>query len=191
MNKDKTNKKGTKIFTVEQNHELSGCALSCSIIEDYAERIAYLENLVKKYKFDHLTGLMLKADFTEKFDRVFEEYRFADLNFTLAIIDVVGLHNVNMTKGVHAGDELILGVVERLKEKFGFHQIFRIGGDEFAVIVRDSVMSNKEVNEKLAKIDNSKFVARVSSQYTSPKHMIKSVDKELSKLKLKSRERRL
>ena len=187
----KTKAKKIKFFDDNNEFEVKGCEHTCEIINEYVERISYLENLVKKYKFDHLTGLMLKADFSEMFDRVFEEYRFAELNFTLAIVDIVGLHNVNMTKGVHAGDELILGVVEKLKEQFNFHQIYRIGGDEFAIIVRESELSNKEINEKLSTIDNIKYVANSSNQYTSPKHMIKSIDKELSNLKLKSREKRL
>ena len=179
------------ICNFENEQDLVECTASCTIINQYIERITYLENLVKKYKFDHLTGLMMRQDFNDSFDRIFEESRFSDHNFTLAILDIIGLHNINLTKGMHAGDELILGVVNQLKEKFDFHQIFRIGGDEFAIIVRDTTMTTDEVNEKLSSIDNIKYIAKSSEFFSSPKHMIKSIDKELSKLKLKSREKRL
>ena len=138
------------IHNFENKQDLDNCVVSCAIIDQYIERIAYLENLVKKYKCDHLTGLMMRQDFNDSFNKIFEESRFSDYNFSLAILDIIGLHNINLIKGMHAGDELILEVVNQLKEKFDFHQIFRIGGDEFAILVRDTIMTTDEVNEKLS-----------------------------------------
>ena len=158
-------------------------ASACEPVGYYVERIAYLEALVKKYKFDYLTGLMGKQDFTDKFDRVFEEYQFADVGFYMAIIDIDGLHNVNRKQGYHAGDKLIKSVSNQLKDLFAFHQIYRISGDEFIAISRTSTMTEAQFREKLETLDNATYHADCADGYTSPKHMFKAVDKLLSEKK--------
>jgi len=196
-------KEKTKVFSVEQpkieHHKaidiFDDCesAHTCNIVGYYVERIAYLENLVKKYKFDHLTDLMMKADFEDKFDRVFEEYQFANMPFNIAIIDINGLHNTNRLKGYHVGDQLIRKCAAQLQDKFDFHQIFRISGDEFVVIVRESTLKKDEFENRLNSLTDVTFIIDSSVDYTSPKHMFKAMDKQLSSKKTdcKKREERL
>ena len=181
-----------KVFSKEYNSDHKGVletfadcetAHTCNTVGYYVERIAYLENLVKKYKFDHLTGLMMKADFEDKFDRVFEEYQFADMPFHMAIIDIDGLHNTNRQKGYHAGDQLIRNVAHQLQEKFSFNQIYRISGDEFVAITRDSVMNYETFIEKVESLNNVSFYSDKSNGYTSPSHMFKAMDAKLSEKK--------
>jgi len=184
MSKDKKD----KIIFTDKNANLeldTNCnnPSSCPAMEYYAERVAYLEGLVKKYKFDYLTGLMGKQDFLEKFDRVFEEYHFAGTPFTLIIADIDGLHNVNRTHGYAAGDSYIKKVGYQLTDVFSFHQLFRISGDEFCVIARESVVEHNEMIKKMDTIDNVTFIATASSGYTNPKQMFKETDKRLTTLK--------
>lgn len=47
--------------------------------DHYKDRLTYLEELVRKYKFDYLTGLMGKRDFMDKSNILFEEFRFANI----------------------------------------------------------------------------------------------------------------
>lgn len=157
-------------------------------LEYMSERIEYLEKLVKKYKFDYLTGLMGKLDFNEKFYRLFEECMFSNINFTLVICDIDGLHNVNRTKGYAEGDVLIKKVADDLKEKFQFHQIYRISGDEFCVIVRESSESYDEVVNKISTIEDITFFAEKSKGFKNPIKMFKETDKKLS---IKKKERKL
>lgn len=164
---------------------------SCEHTGYYIERIAYLETLVKKYKFDALTGLMMKHDFTDAFDRLFEEYRFANLDFCMAIIDVNGLHNINRINGYAAGDKILKEVADALLEHFHFDQIFRISGDEFVVLIRRYVFDKTEFKDKLQKIPHVTFVAESSEGYTSPKHMFKSVDRKLALMKQNKCENRV
>lgn len=159
----------------------------CSAMEYYAERIAYLEGLVKKYKFDYLTGLMGKQDFVDKFDRVFEEYSFADTPFTLIIADIDGLHNINRLHGMKTGDKYITSVGVQLKEAFDFHQIFRISGDEFCVLARDCVVPHNDMITRMETIDNISFIATKSNGYTNPKQMFKETDARLTKLKAQNK----
>jgi len=164
-----------------QNYE------SCQSIQMLLERVSYLEQLVRKYKFDALTGLMTKQDFNEEFDRMFEEYLFMDSNFYLAIIDINELHNINREKGYLEGDKLIKKVADALRDLFPIHNIFRISGDEFVVIIRESAIKEKELKERLKKIPNSTFAYSKSNDYQNPSQMFKDVDKKLSKIKSKSK----
>lgn len=48
--------------------------------------------------------------------------------------DITGLKQVNDRKGHAAGDKLITDACECLKETFGGHGLFRIGGDELLAV---------------------------------------------------------
>jgi len=186
----KTQKKDKIIFS-SKDGEVSldtpcGQPQSCEAIGFYLERITYLERLVKKYKFDSMTGLMGKQDFNDKLDRVFEEHEFTDAQFTFVLIDINNLHNINKIEGMEAGDNLIISVAEQLRKKFSIDQVYRIGGDEFAIIVRDTVKSFKQVKEDLSSLQGASFIAERSKGYIHPRQLIKTVDKKLTKLKAKN-----
>ena len=56
----------------------------------------------------------------------------------VAEIDLNGLKEVNDTIGHNAGDEMIIGASDLMKDVFSeYGKIFRTGGDEFFVIVQD------------------------------------------------------
>jgi len=160
---------------------------ACAVSGYYLERIAYLENLVKKYKFDNLTGLMMKADFNDAFVRMFEEFQFSDRMFSMAIIDIDGLHNVNRQKGYHAGDKLIRSVGDQLQQLFDFNQVYRISGDEFVVIARDCTIAHSEFEAKLQQLVSATYYMDSAAEYTSPSHMFKTIDKKLSAKKAKNK----
>jgi len=196
------NKKDKAIVFTSKHKPLPDKCATCPLNDDgetisyYEDRIAYLENLVKKYKFDVLTGLMGKLDFYQTFDRVFEEYRFAQTQFTLVIADVDNLHNINKEFGmIEGGDRVLVEVAEALKENFALHQIYRISGDEFCLVIRDSVLDYDTITEKMKKIPHVSFIAQHSkdkNRYTNPKQLFNIADKKLVELKLtKKQEKRL
>ena len=71
---------------------------------------------------------------------------FADLN---------GLKTVNDVNGHNAGDMLLKNAAEALRSAFSDRDIFRAGGDEFAVIVTD--VTEEEIDEKIDKIRKECF----------------------------------
>ena len=162
-------------------------SITCNITSLYKERIEYLEKLVKKYKFDYLTGLMGKADYLEKMDRLFEEYNLADQEFYFGIIDINNLHNINKIKGYQYGDEVIRKTALKLKELFQFHQVFRIGGDEFVILIRSYQSSIEEVIKKLECVENISFIVENIKHYENPKHMFKILDSKLTENKIKEK----
>ena len=68
----------------------------------------------------------------------------------LVFADITGLKRVNDEEGHKAGDELICRCASILRDCFGQHQVFRIGGDEFCIICEG--IGQKELNDKIIQI---------------------------------------
>ncbi|MBP5311558.1 MAG: diguanylate cyclase [Clostridia bacterium] len=118
-----------------------------------AESSAELAKMQTQYAYyDQMTGLKNRRAFSEKEAELSKEMPayccvvFADIN---------GLKEMNDTMGHDAGDELIIGAAECLNESFeGIDTVYRIGGDEFCVILTDETVAVepclKILNEKCA-----------------------------------------
>ena len=52
-------------------------------------------------------------------------------------MDVNGLHELNNTQGHAAGDKMLQTVASLTRNQFGNNNVYRIGGDEFVVLVVD------------------------------------------------------
>ncbi len=100
----------------------------------------YQENETKLFKADSetdsMTGLYNRRAFTETMDEIRKNDSVREVS--IAIVDVNGLKQVNDEKGHMAGDELIKNTAASLFELYGDHgKAYRIGGDEFAVIIME------------------------------------------------------
>ncbi len=105
------------------------CVHLCAIAIEHEEvrsrnhRLAY---------FDTLTGLPNRASFNDAIDRLTAA---AAPDFGLMLIDIDHLKITNDTMGHAAGDALIVTVGRRIQSVTGEAVAYRIGGDEFAVIL--------------------------------------------------------
>ncbi len=87
---------------------------------------------------DILTGLYNRRAFDNMMESIKGEKKTGDVS--IAVIDINGLKQVNDEKGHLSGDELITSAAECITELFENHgKCFRIGGDEFAVIILDPI----------------------------------------------------
>jgi cyclic di-GMP phosphodiesterase len=88
---------------------------------------------------DALTGLPNRRAFDEQLDRLLEEN--GDNPITVALLDVDGFKTVNDTGGHAAGDE-VLATLARifLRAVRANEHVYRIGGDEFAVVLADAAL---------------------------------------------------
>ena len=85
---------------------------------------------------DAMTGLYNRRAFYEMLDEIKKHGTVSDIS--IVIVDVNGLKQVNDEKGHMAGDELIMKTAESIQELYGNHgKTFRIGGDEFAIILTE------------------------------------------------------
>ena len=100
----------------------------------YAESAVQLAALQNRYAYyDQMTGLQNRRAYAEKIDQ-FLARKPSDC--CVVMVDIDGLKEMNDTRGHEAGDELIIGAAECLRESFPDTElIYRIGGDEFCVLM--------------------------------------------------------
>ena len=85
---------------------------------------------------DHLTGLRNHRAFHEALEEVLSLARDSETPVCLLMLDMVGLKATNDTLGHQAGDERLKGFSARLMGVLrGGDVAYRVGGDEFAVIL--------------------------------------------------------
>ncbi len=102
---------------------------------------------------DSMTGVRNKHAYSEYESNLNTMIRAGELNQKIAVLvcDINGLKNVNDTQGHAAGDQLIKDACNLLCEHFVHGAVFRIGGDEFVVILHDKGYDTME--ETLAVIN--------------------------------------
>lgn len=111
---------------------------------------------------DSLTGVRNKHAFSEYESKLNDMIRAGELKDRIAVLvcDINGLKLVNDTKGHAAGDKLIKDACDLICNHFTHGAVFRIGGDEFAVILHERgydkmdenlAAINREVEENIEK----------------------------------------
>ncbi len=119
------------------------------------ERVQKTQTELKKYikyvkEQAYIDGLTKLGNRTAYFERVSYLNKDFSRNFTVAVFDINGLKQINDNFGHEAGDMSIIGTAQVLSSIFGTQSCFRIGGDEFVVIIDYSNKDKiKEAFEKL------------------------------------------
>ncbi len=124
--------------TILFNHsgEVVGFA---SIGEDITERKKIEEKLTFQGLHDSLTGLFNRAHFEEKLHLIESDPK---KQVGIVVCDVDGLKFVNDTLGHSVGDELLKLAATTIRRSFREEdEVYRIGGDEFAVILQNCKFS--------------------------------------------------
>ena len=100
---------------------------------------------------DHLTGAKNRlsyAQYERDYNERIENGTMGDL--AVVVCDINDLKAVNDTRGHGEGDETIKSACQRLCRVFRHSPVFRIGGDEFAVLLRgEDYISRHTLLEKL------------------------------------------
>jgi diguanylate cyclase (GGDEF)-like protein len=95
---------------------------------------------------DGLTGVKSKRAFANAEMALDQKLADGTLSeFGLVVCDVNGLKIVNDTKGHKAGDEYIRQACKMICDIFIHSPVYRVGGDEFAVILTGRDYENREV----------------------------------------------
>jgi diguanylate cyclase (GGDEF)-like protein len=108
--------------------------------DDLARSQAQLEVLYREARedslHDGLTGLGNHRSFQEELDRQLELFRRHKVPVALLLIDLDDLKVVNDAEGHPAGDRLLVAMANSIRDVLRYgDRAFRIGGDEFAVIL--------------------------------------------------------
>ena len=99
------------------------------------EKMAHMDLLTGAY--NNNTYQKLEAEYQQLIDRGEEQ------NFGLVVCDVNSLKMINDTMGHKAGDELLQSVCSLVSNIFMHSAVYRVGGDEFVVLLKDSDYRNR------------------------------------------------
>ena len=119
---------------VESNDEIG--VLSRVLSDTYQkirEYSAYINALAYR---DSLTGIKNNTAYTEAITELNKEINLGSPTFAVMVVDINDLKKTNDTYGHDVGNELIVHATRILTDTFKASSVFRIGGDEFTVILR-------------------------------------------------------
>ncbi len=120
-----------------------------------------LESEKRMARFDELTGVRNKnayKEFSESIDLKLKEDR--NYRFGIIICDMNDLKLINDTRGHSFGDESIQKTSRMICTIFKHSPVFRIGGDEFVIILTGSDYENRE--NLLENLKEESFMNKVS-----------------------------
>jgi diguanylate cyclase (GGDEF)-like protein len=121
-------------------HDLSTLVISAM---DNRHRSILLGHLAMN---DHLTGLANRAQFERTLNTEMAHSRRSGEPFTVLYMDLDGFKKINDTLGHAAGDEVLCEAARRMAEQVRTEDLIaRIGGDEFGVIMRQSIDDSPEL----------------------------------------------
>ena len=105
----------------------------------------------KAYR-DEMTGVKNKTAFTEYMETLQEQIRQRQLReFSIVVCDVNGLKQINDSFGHIEGDAYIRSASQLICHTWEHSPVFRIGGDEFVVVLQGSDYQNRHALERRIK----------------------------------------
>lgn len=109
-------------------------------IRDRDERIGQITQ--EAYK-DSLTGVGSKAAYVKKSDELDELINSGEHDLAIVMVDLNDLKMINDKHGHRNGDMYIKGSCRMICEAFKHSPVYRIGGDEFVVILQGQDYENR------------------------------------------------
>ncbi len=109
--------------------------LSQGIHSLHQEMRQYIDYVHAQAYTDAMTGVGNKTAYFEKVDRISSQIDRGTANFSIAVFDINGLKNANDNWGHEIGDQIIVDAAAVIKKVFGAENAYRIGGDEFIVLM--------------------------------------------------------
>ena len=115
---------------------------------DYISGIAYI---------DGLTGVKNHLAYVRDIAELKNSLLCEEMEFSVVVMDLNGLKKINDTYGHDVGNELLNSAVRAISMVYGSENLYRIGGDEFVVFMKEADKNRcdaleNELRDYLAKI---------------------------------------
>lgn len=106
--------------------------------KEHRERISELEKWHQIALTDNLTGILNRAAYSRKIQEI-KKTKSSGANLAIILFDIDNFKYINDTEGHLEGDRILKECAKMLQEIFAHpnNYVYRIGGDEFAVICED------------------------------------------------------
>lgn len=138
----------------ESLYYMSKLSRALAEISDNEKRIDYISKTAYR---DELTSVGNKNSYAEASKKLQKEIEEGIAEFALVMIDINNLKSVNDNYGHKAGDSYIKGCSAIICDVYKHSPVYRIGGDEFVVILRGE--DYKARNSKMAQAITAFFDA--------------------------------
>ena len=123
------------ITEIEKHIEnITSISSELSTTKEAAQKLSELAQI------DNLTGLGNKFAYSEEVSELNDLIGKGSVNFAIAVFDLNNLKKINDTCGHVKGDAALVKLAGYARQAFWNCNIYRIGGDEFAVIMRDEMV---------------------------------------------------
>ena len=121
-------------MVVKSNDEIG--VLSRALNESYNKIYEYSSYISSLAYRDSLTGLLNRTAYAAEIDSLNKEISSGDSSFGLLVADLNYLKQTNDRYGHDIGNEILIHSSRILKETFKTSIVYRIGGDEFVVVLK-------------------------------------------------------
>jgi diguanylate cyclase (GGDEF)-like protein/PAS domain S-box-containing protein len=109
------------------------------VARDITERKRLDAQIAHMAQHDALTGLANRSTFTSTLKRALLHAQRSSASLAVLFLDLDNFKDVNAVRGHSVGDQLVQLVAERLQRAVRFNEsVFRLGGDQFAVLLCDA-----------------------------------------------------
>ena len=125
------------------------------------KRMKKLEN---RAYIDTLTGLQNRTAFYENMGRLTKKIEAGNADFSTLMIDVNYLKKVNDVYGHEQGNAYLQNAANLIQRHFGNEGVYRIGGDEFAMLLEGGAQEGIEEKIKAFKEEMARIKADESLQ---------------------------
>lgn len=133
-------------FTCDTNDEIQELSESISIMAETTK--AYIEKINENATTDALTGLKNKNCYLSYIEKLKNDNDTEKKEYAVGVFDLNHLKNTNDNYGHETGDKLIKQASKYICDIFKHSPVFRIGGDEFVVI-----LDGRDFNKRQALCD--------------------------------------
>ncbi|MBQ7677477.1 MAG: diguanylate cyclase, partial [Lachnospiraceae bacterium] len=130
------------IPTTHNDDEVGKLAKAFQKTVDHLQQyITYVQDLAYK---DALTGVQNRAAYEKSMEQIDIDIRLGRAEFALIMVDLNKLKTINDTYGHEMGNRYIQNLCAKIKNIFPMESVYRIGGDEFIIILRDEQYQDRE-----------------------------------------------
>ena len=131
---------------------------SSAAMENMKQEVSKANDLAMR---DSMTGVKSKAAYEQQRERLDLDIKSGDAEFAIAMIDINYLKHINDTYGHEKGDIYIKKMCTMICDTFAHSPVFRVGGDEFVVVLVHRDYKNRSILEEELK-------RRMNAQYAKP-----------------------
>ncbi|MBQ9606456.1 MAG: GGDEF domain-containing protein [Lachnospiraceae bacterium] len=146
----------TAAMILELDNYMKSLVATTKELSDTKHQVDVVQELANK---DSLTGIRNKTAYDKEIRRLEWNLEDGKTEFGIAMVDLNFLKRINDTYGHEQGNEAIKKCCRLICEVFAHSPVFRIGGDEFAIILEHHDYEHIEelvekFNDELYKIGN-------------------------------------